>query len=423
MSPLLLLVMLLPFEAVFFGFTSLTRWGVMGVLLMTAFLVIATHSLPCPDRRLWLPVFYLALTGLILLSGVLGTFWNSGIGGSTFRLTPVLTSLTQPLLALSVYYLLWRFQMTGSLVYSLIAVGVILCLLNLAQAFGLLPVLGRTLEARSFGGLTPSFVRSSPVEVFGTFGVLAMAALGFMLARIIDIRARFFRYRLLLLGTISLVVCALLLTQSRSTYLGMVCIFLLTIGFIRNRFWRYGVLLLTGLILVSVASRMIENMIYADPKTIYYRLTTFQQAIDAFQSSPVFGVGWDISLLVNVQDKLLHNSFLALLGYLGLAGFLPHVCAYVITAVFAYTFYQKNERPSENWIFLGIVLAMTGWFVENMFYLGVREYAVWVFQGLFLYLATSRPPTIPSLSPHSQGSATFLAGDSSPVGKRERHIC
>lgn len=385
--PLYLLVALLPLEHVQVIVTSATRLGVVGVLLTTLVLLTLRFGVPAaPRHRRTIALYALlpVLLGSIIVASALvnWTPLDQEVGWRA-----VFSGMTQPLLALSVFVILhYNPDAVTPVAWIFIAGGVTLGVVNIGQATGILPEMVAPAAVRPGIQFLP-LPRYSPIPIFGTYGVLSSIAFGLILGRLQARSRRNVLPMSMLAVAASIIFVGVMITQSRSTYLAIAGVMTAYVLFMRRRLARY----LVGGFLVGVGVfalvPLVDLLIEVNPRTVLNRLTTFRLAIDAFLDSPIFGTGWDIRAITNEQDRVVHNTFLALLGYLGIAGFLAHMACYGGVLWLARKGYQ--ESGAEAWIHLGLFLGTVGWFVENMFYLGIRGYAIWILLGVALHLRSS----------------------------------
>lgn len=386
--PLYLLVILLPLEHVLIGPTSVTRLGVVVVLCSAVLLTFFRFAFPTPERRPGTFLLYTALPFLLGLVIVLSALHNAGTTDGGLRWRTVFSGMTQPLAALAVFVLLrYRAEAVGRIAWLFVAIGVGLGLVNLAQAAGILPLVGDVGPGRRNLQLLASS-RYSPIPIFGTYGVLSSIALGFLLGRLQAATRGGVLRSAAFIGSVTVIFLGVLLTQSRSTYLALasvLTVYLLLSKRGASRLVLIGTMaLIGGLVLIPI----VDFLIAVNPRTVLNRISTFRLALDAFRGSPILGIGWDIRAITNEQDRVIHNTFVALLGYLGLVGFAVHMTCYAGVAWLAHR--DWRNAGSDAWIHMGILLGAVGWFVENMFYLGIRGYAIWVLLGMAIHLSTSR---------------------------------
>ena len=261
--------------------------------------------------------------------------------------------------------------------------------MSIGQAFGFLPQTGRLISARSIAGIDLPWPRSCSVTtIFGTFGYLTLIGLGYTVGLLFTKKLLKESSKLLLFGVFLMLLLSVFLTQDRSTWLACF-VLLLVFCFIKGCLAIRILLAIIVVLTIVYAGYEVWNIVVSiRPKTVERRLETFYIAMNAFLQHPFFGIGWQMDLLVNVKGKLLHNSFLALLAYFGLFGTIPHI---VLMSVHLITLYMIYKRACDPWVrclSLGTLLGTVGWFVENNFYLGVREYGIWILYGFTAYLAT-----------------------------------
>lgn len=386
--PVVLLVFLLPFEAIGLDFTSITRVGVLAVLGTAALLAFHPKGIPFPRKRRGLFLYFVLLPVLIAVAVTLSGLHSTGPSSAGVRLKVIMSAATQPMVTLAVFWILWRSRRVDAVISAFIVIGVALSVANVAQALGIVPEIGRMGLARGVGQWTLPVPRSSPIEIFGTYNVLAFTALALSGARFEAARlehgATQTRVVYMVAGVV--IVAGIVITQSRSALLALVAVVALFAETGRHRVTRAVLLLAAVAVAVHYLSMVETVIVEVDPRGVVNRLTTFRIAWDAFKRSPLFGIGWNLTLLVNDNGSLVHNSFLALLGYLGLVGFAIHMSAYATSTYLAFRQYMKERSTEVRWLCFGIGASMVAWFIENMFYLGVREYTVWVLQGVLLTL-------------------------------------
>ena len=138
---------------------------------------------------------------------------------------------------------------------------------------------------------------------------------------------------------ISLEVAGIAVTLFRAAWLAGLIVVIASIGLRPGRFGR--ALLTLGAVLVLVAAAntsLAQNQTYTsrlkERNNIYGRLATYEQGLEIFRGSPLFGVGVDNYTVAsrarapvfvhNVQSiDVPHNSYVAVLAEQGLVGFVP----------------------------------------------------------------------------------------------------
>jgi len=138
---------------------------------------------------------------------------------------------------------------------------------------------------------------------------------------------------------ISLEVAGIALTLFRAAWLAGLIVVIASIGLRPGRFGRALLTFGAVLVLVAAANTSLEqNHTYSarlkERNNIYGRLATYEQGLEIFRGSPLFGVGVDNYTVAsqarapvfvhNVQSiDFPHNSYVAVLAEQGLVGFVP----------------------------------------------------------------------------------------------------
>lgn len=399
--PLYLLVLLLPLESLELAGTTLPRLAVVATLAAAALLVTVRLAFPLPERHE--RAFYLFLLLPFLLGLVIVA--SGVVGAGDLRIRPALSGMTQPLLALATVVLLRHNPAAPArIAWMLIGIGVLLGLVSFGQVMGVLPTTGGLEAGRAELQFLP-FPRNSPLPIYGTYGVLSSFALGLMLARLHALpKTRLLRIAPLLAG-VGAVLLGVVITQDRSTLLATGSLLAAFSLFVRSRALRW---LLVGTVIVGaivVLGPLIRFLVSVNLATVVNRLATYQMGLDAFRSSPLVGIGWDMRAITNDAGRVIHNTFVAILAYLGILGLLIHTTAYAGVAWLARR--GHFEGGPHAWIHMGIALGTIGWFIENMFYLGIRNYTIWILLGLVLHMLTARE----AAPAHGPGTARRVPPD------------
>lgn len=193
---------------------------------------------------------------------------------------------------------------------------------------------------RTYGFTFPFYKTDAIPRSYGEFGIIISAAWGYFLLY----RDEFSRKRMYLYGF--LLVMATIISQSRSTYLGMMMV---TIGYFLLKY-RLTKRTVAALMVAALVMPIIISIVPKDlpvirslvgEKTfeanVYKRFSQYDAAIRIIKDEPVvmaLGInhkGWNRYFSdVEGEDNALHNHFLSMIIFLGLIGGLANLLVYVI---------------------------------------------------------------------------------------------
>lgn len=216
----------------------------------------------------------------------------------------------------------------------------------------------------------------------GTFGHPAHAALFFELlvplSLILCFTGQTRKYKLLYAVLFILGVAAMMVTFSRSGFLGLTagmacCLWLAKrCGLVSQRQWLY--ILLAGLILLSVLSPMLYNHLMTRPEMFNYRFTLLKQGVAIVESSPILGVGLNNSSAANPEFEpkriyerglfkqwdfmVFHNHYQILVVETGIVGFLLYMGFFIWT-----TRNALSCSRSSDWHVASVAIAIVSSYV------------------------------------------------------------
>jgi O-antigen ligase len=267
----------------------------------------------------------------------------------------------------------------------------LLSLLTIAEGMGLYHM-GNESGPRTLMGFTLPFSKAVGFDMSdGEFGLMVGPAFLFALLQFHPkCGLKRTRFRHLMLATSGL---ALIISQSRSTYLGLVvaigvAILLLPKGKYRRLLIFFTVVGgLLGLVF-NLHMMIIEGMTGAGrlQENVVSRFVGYVLAWKYFLSSPIIGIGHGNALVPEEGlEMVVHNQLLDQLASAGLSGILPAVAQYATFFWIAFKMFLKAPNPELTAWAVWMLAAMSDVFVELMLYRGFyTEHVPWYFAMLGL---------------------------------------
>lgn len=331
---LVLAAVVLGVEAIADGSVSLTSAAVGGLLAMTALLVWTAASILVTDA----PV------------------------------RPLVTRMGR-WLALVVVLLAVDTERDAERLLSVAAgAAILLSLLTLVATVVDLPMEPRTIPPRTFGPVTMPVGRVIPVPLaFGIFGMLLLFPLPYLVLR--GLRERSW----LPLAGAGLVVLAVVVGQSRSTYLALAAA-TITLALAGGAWivmdgptrWRraIGVGGIVGtLVAIPVAAVGARILIAAERSNYVYRLEQARAGIMILVERPLFGTGPNQFQAVSGADNVIHAAWLQLGAEIGLVA----VALVGVTAYLATRQVVRTAVGDRSWIAVAVLAGMAAVAVEASF--------------------------------------------------------
>lgn len=187
---------------------------------------------------------------------------------------------------------------------------------------------------------------------------------------------------------------ALLISQSRSTFLGLsLALFtLIFMVFKHKRLLILPLLVSAGIVLYfevpqAIFSGLVGEGIYET--NVYGRLEGFLVAWNAFLDSPLLGAGHEVIKRVTDtgQEICIHNHILDQMASLGAIGTIPLVMSYGLFFFISGQIFLKSSLPECKWLALWLLVSMIHIFTELMLYRGVYSEHLPFFFGLLALLS------------------------------------
>jgi O-antigen ligase len=282
--------------------------------------------------------------------------------------------------------------------------GFALSVITILQGFGVLT--GAFVHApRLFFGVRLPFYKATGFDMSdGEFGIMAVPVFLYCLLQhygpsgIPPMKGR----TLIALTT----GLALLVTQSRSTWLGLaLSLTAMTALLPKGRHGRLvvGMAYLLGftLLFTNVYGIIVEGLvskgIYSE--NVYNRFRSYRGSLEFFLDSPLTGVGHGNATHVEKgQQVLIHNQLLDQLASAGLIGFLPLAGLYATFFLFAFKAFRRATDPGTRGLVVWLTLSMLHASVELMLYRGFYSEHLPVYfallGGVYGSLGESRPVTL-----------------------------
>ena len=264
--------------------------------------------------------------------------------------------------------------------------------LTVAEGLGLYKLGAETSEARTLFGVKLPFNKAVGLDMSdGEFGLMVGPAFLFALLQFHPkCGLKRSRYRHLMLAATGL---ALFISQSRSTYLGLlvamgVAILLLPKG-------RYRRLLIFGTVgggliglVLNIHGMILEGMMGtgALQENVFNRFIGILLAWKYFLGSPIVGIGHG-NALQNLQgvELVIHNQIMDQLASAGLTGIFPIIALYGVFFWVAFKLFRRARTPELAGWAVWMLAAMSDVFVELMLYRGFySEHLPWYFAMLGL---------------------------------------
>jgi hypothetical protein len=380
--PLYLFILSLPFTDKLIFYTNLPRFMlVIFFSFSTCFILSLNYKFEHITKQILF--FMLGAIFFLTINSTITVFINH-LTKDQMTLKIVFTNITQPLLMLFAFIMI-RYTDSEKLIVKLfIFIGLIISIFNIGFAMGVLPQTGLVLEARSVLGFTLPFQRSTAIAFnMYKFGLLSEIAMAFLIPVLLFNTGMNRSQITLVLIFILTILVSLIITQDRSIWLTVVFIIGISVfHLIRNRVVKNTLLFMLFIAFCFQFSFLFSSMVEVGERTVYGRWATIKIALHEFAQHPAFGIGWDMFGIQNERGKVLHNSFVALLAFYGLFGFVCHM------AIIIYFFYLCRRvfiAAKKIWIqrlSFGCFLSMISWAIENNFNLGVRGFELWIIFSL-----------------------------------------
>lgn len=270
--------------------------------------------------------------------------------------------------------------------------GLVLAFTAIGQRYGVVPVFDfskvsnfRDFILSGYTGLIPSR---------GSFGIVLMTSLTFLLTSLLETRSRVIRA--LALGGIAMTGLAAVVSLSRSTMvaylvvLASFAIFHLSSKRLRGggaRRFRSAYIVLPGLAILATwlflsgfVTDLIDRLIAVRAGSVETRLDTFSEAFEYVPEAWLLGTG---SELTENLGHLIHNAYVAVLverGVFGFTGFL----ILNLTAFFVLLSRLFATQPDRRYVYSCLLAGFLGVQTELMFFRGYLSIPYWVFMAILL---------------------------------------
>jgi len=268
----------------------------------------------------------------------------------------------------------------------------ILSLLTIIEGTGLATVGGNVHVSRTFFGINMPFLKATGLNMSdGEFGIMVVPAFLFCLLQFIPgsdanrIRGAGFM--------LPLMAMAILISQSRSTWLGITLAFLVLIIMLPKGKHGFPIILLMGLGSLLFVLSNIQVMIFEGlagegifRANIFNRLFSYSLAFEYLSGAPLFGVGHgNATHIVFGKEMVIHNQILDQLASAGLIGGIPLIALYVIFFWTALRLYRETPLGAGRHYIIWLTASMVHVMTELMLYRGFySEHLPWFFALLAL---------------------------------------
>jgi|GEM_PF-3263139 len=255
---------------------------------------------------------------------------------------------------------------------------IILSIITIFQGFGFissLSIFGTIKPPRIFGGISMPFYKAVGFNMSdGEFGLMVAPAFLYYIMHLLPSSP--YKTNLGIWVKLNIIALALLVSQSRSTWLGL-CVALAYIVFIISNY-RY-ILITLSVILICIGfifnipfeimhALMGEGVI---EQNVYSRLDGFIIAINSFIDHPFFGVGHANSFVhILGKDIYIHNQILDQLASGGIFSVFPLLFLYFYFMKTASSIHNKTSIKLLSWHALWLKVSMIHIFIELTLYPG-----------------------------------------------------
>jgi O-antigen ligase len=244
-----------------------------------------------------------------------------------------------------------------------------LSILVILEGFGLVSLGAETNQGRVIFGIRLPFKKAVGFPMSdGEFGIMVAPAFFYFLLQFCGEP----RYRPMNFRAIGLVLtfAALVIAQSRSTWLGLVLALTAVIALIPGRGIDRWIILMGGVALAALVGSQVYDEIITGfvgegvmAKNVFTRFEVFGIAVEAAREAPIFGIGHGNRIALSPSDfehsRLIHNHFIDALQAGGIIAALPAVGLYVIVAC---TMFKLARNPEAD----GTIRLLSIWMLGSM---------------------------------------------------------
>lgn len=295
--------------------------------------------------------------------------------------------------------------------------GFVLAFTAIGQRYGVVPVFDFSKVSSFRDFILSGYTGLIPTR--GSFGIVLMTSLAFLLASLIETRSR--PIRAVALGGIAMTGLAAVVSLSRSTMVAYLvvltsfAIFHLSSKRLRGggaKRFRSAYIVLPGLAILAswlflsgLVTDLIDRLIAVRAGSVETRLDTISEALEQVPEAWLLGTG---SELTGSLSHLVHNAYVAVLverGVFGFTGFLM----LNLTAFFVLQSRLFTTHSDRRYIYSCLLAGFLGVQTELMFFRGYLSIPYWVFIAILLsylnHAAIARRGD-PSRFPGTENNAT-----------------
>jgi hypothetical protein len=270
--------------------------------------------------------------------------------------------------------------------------GFVLAFTAIGQRYGVVPIFdfSRVSSFRDF--IFSGYTGLIPTR--GSFGIVLMTSLTFLLASLMETRSR--SIRTVALGGIAMTGLAAVVSLSRSTILAYLvaltsfAIFHLSSKRLRGggaKRFRSAYIVLLGLAILAswlflsgLVTELILRLTAIRPGSIETRLVTISEALEQVPEAWLLGTGSELNERLS---HLVHNAYVAVLVERGVFGF-TGFSMLNLTAFFVLLSRLFTTRPDRRHVYSCLLAGFLGVQTELMFFRGYLSIPYWVFMAILL---------------------------------------
>jgi hypothetical protein len=239
------------------------------------------------------------------------------------------------------------------------------------------------LGRRSVAGFIFPFQRSLGFDItYGTFGMYLMISTPYYIYKNINYRSPFE-----LLG-ILLILTAVILTQSRSTWVAAAAAVLIVLSFYvleANKNLIKYFIPVSILTLAAVGPVVVNVLISIRPDTFYSRISQYNDGVDIVLSYPLLGVGLGNIEKFREGSELIHNPFINLAAEAGLPSLFIIIALWLITV--SCLLRMVINTGANNGFAIGLLASLVAILIELTFHPGFKK-TPWIVMAIALSLHT-----------------------------------
>lgn len=310
---------------------------------------------------------------------------------STIRLTITIASMgLQTLL----FFVLVKDETVLRRVFTFFLIlAVAISILNVLTAFQIIPpILERLSASRELGNYKVPF--KGAAVLFGgrgTYGIFMHGILPMALLALMKGPTRFANWRrIYTVPAVIAILAGLVVTQSRSAWLGTLFIlFFMSLFYLNNMRISRKIIFAVGVaatlfLYLLLASNFVTDVRDMSAETVSGRIGGYVLAVKSFGDNPVFGMGDSNPYFIAAQGHELHNTYLTVLVDNGLVGFIPFMMIFFMTFKRLMKILGRSIDYDHRFLAVSLFGSFIGLSTEASFYQGYFVKNFWMVLALIL---------------------------------------